>query len=179
MLVLAQDVNPLFLVAGSFGDQFGVAADRGQGYLNRPDATVQSIDADGWLHTGDVAIAYGTGDMHLIGRIKEMYKSGGYNVYPPEIEKVIAGYDDVVQVAVVGAPDPLWESVGVAFLVVGHPDRFALPPLTAYVRSQLANYKVPKRIELLAAMPQLPNGKVDRVELRKRAARLVGPAIDS
>jgi acyl-CoA synthetase (AMP-forming)/AMP-acid ligase II len=144
------------------------------GYLNRPDATAQTIDASGWLHTGDVAVASRTGDMHLVGRIKEMYKSGGYNVYPPEIEKVIANFDDVVQVAVVGAPDPMWESVGVAFLVVGDPDRFAMPPFTAYLRSQLANYKVPKQFEFLSAMPQLPNGKVDRVELRKRAARLVG-----
>jgi len=144
------------------------------GYLNRPDATAHSIDAGGWLHTGDVAVVNATGDLHLVGRIKEMYKSGGYNVYPPEIEKVIASYDDVVQVAVVGAPDPLWESVGVAFLVVGNTDHFSVPSFTAFVRSQLANYKVPKRFEFLEAMPQLPNGKVDRVELRKRAARLVG-----
>ena len=80
-----------------------------------------------------------------------------------------------MQVAVVGAPDPLWESVGVAFLVVGDRADFALPSsFTAYLRSELANYKVPKLSQLLDAMPQLPNGKVDRVELRRRA-RLWSP----
>lgn len=143
------------------------------GYLNRPEATADTIGADGWLHTGDVAVADPGGTMRLVGRMKEMYKSGGYNVYPPEIENVIGGYNDVVQVAVVGAPDPLWESVGVAFLVVGDRADFALPEFTAYLRSELANYKVPKRFELLDAMPQLPNGKVDRVELRRRAEVLV------
>ena len=73
----------------------------------------------------------------------------------------------------VGAPDPLWESVGVAFLVVGNREQFALPPFTAYLRSHLANYKVPKRFEFLDAMPQLPNGKVDRTRLRRRAEVLV------
>ncbi len=88
----------------------------------------------------------------------------------------MASYDGVVQVAVVGAPDPLWESVGVAFLVVDDEEHaFALSQFTAYLRSQLANYKVPKRIEFLPAMPQLPNGKVDRVELRRRAEVLVSP----
>ena len=143
------------------------------GYLNRPQATAETIGADGWLHTGDVAIADRDGTMRLVGRMKEMYKSGGYNVYPPEIEKVIGSYDDVIQVAVVGAPDPLWESVGVAFLVVGSPEDFGLPGFTAYLRSELANYKVPKRFELLDVMPQLPNGKVDRVELRRRAEVLL------
>jgi acyl-CoA synthetase (AMP-forming)/AMP-acid ligase II len=109
------------------------------GYLNRPDATAETMGPDGWLHTGDVAVADSEGTMRLVGRIKEIYKSGGYNVYPPEIEKVIANYDDVVQVAVLGAPDPLWESVGVAFLVVGSPEHFAPPPFTSYLRSQLAN----------------------------------------
>jgi acyl-CoA synthetase (AMP-forming)/AMP-acid ligase II len=143
------------------------------GYLNRPEATAETIGTDGWLHTGDVAVADPGGTMRLVGRMKEMYKSGGYNVYPPEIEKVIGGYADVIQVAVVGAPDPLWESVGVAYLVVGSPRDFALAEFTAYLRSELANYKVPKRIELLDAMPQLPNGKVDRVELRRRAEDLL------
>jgi acyl-CoA synthetase (AMP-forming)/AMP-acid ligase II len=142
------------------------------GYLNRPDATAEAISADGWLRTGDIAVADPGGPMRLVGRIKEMYKSGGYNVYPSEIEKVIAGYDDVIQVAVVGAPDPLWEWIGVAFLVVGRAEEFTLPHLTGYLRSQLANYKVPKQFEFLPEMPQLPNGKVDRVELKKRAGRL-------
>lgn len=143
------------------------------GYLNRPDATAETIGADGWLHTGDVAVAGPGGTMRLVGRMKEMYKSGGYNVYPPEIEQVIGRFDDVVQVVVVGAPDPLWESVGVAFVVVGSREDFALADFAAYLRSELANYKVPKRVELLDAMPQLPNGKVDRVGLRKRAEALL------
>ncbi|HUZ57089.1 MAG TPA: class I adenylate-forming enzyme family protein [Streptosporangiaceae bacterium] len=196
-VTVTDDAAPLAEVAGSIGrplpgievriaDEAGGdvrSGDAGEllvrdstvflGYLNRPDATAETIGTGGWLRTGDIAVADPAGTMRLVGRMKEMYKSGGYNVYPPEIERIIASYGDVVQVAVVGAPDPLWESVGIAFLVVGSQDRFAQAPFAAYLRSQLANYKVPKRFEFLSAMPQLPNGKVDRVELRRRAAQLV------
>lgn len=145
------------------------------GYLNRPEATAETIDPDGWLHTGDIVAGQPDGTLVMVGRKKEMFKSGGYNVYPSEIEGVIGDHGDVVHAAVVEAPDPLWESVGVAFVVPENPDRFDLIGFTEYLRSRLANYKVPKRFVVMRELPQLANGKVDRVQLRSQAGGLVAP----
>jgi acyl-CoA synthetase (AMP-forming)/AMP-acid ligase II len=143
------------------------------GYLNRPEATTDAIDPEGWLHTGDIVIEQADGNLRMAGRKKEMFKSGGYNVYPSEIEGVIGDHGDVVHAAVVEAPDPLWESVGVAFLVPENAETFDLGQLTQYLRSRLANYKVPKRFLVMSELPQLANGKVDRVRLRQRARALM------
>ncbi|MCW3834683.1 class I adenylate-forming enzyme family protein [Sphingomonas canadensis] len=142
------------------------------GYWNRPEETAQAFTADGWLRTGDIGRRLADGRYAIAGRIKEMYKSGGYNVYPLEVEAVIDGHPLVHASAVVGVPDPLWDEVGVAFVV-------AEPGLTAaalleHCRAHLANYKLPKRIELRDALPLLPIGKVDKVALRE-AARALPP----
>jgi acyl-CoA synthetase (AMP-forming)/AMP-acid ligase II len=143
------------------------------GYLNRPEATALALDPKGWLHTGD-AVAKGTdGNLQLVGRLKEMFKSGGYNVYPTEIETVIASHSGVGEVAVVEAPDQLWTEVGLAFVVPKTGGTLTAGELTEYCRARLANYKVPKRFEIVANLPQLANGKFDKVELRERARRLV------
>lgn len=139
------------------------------GYLHNPEATAETVDADEWLHTGDVVVVDEDGTMHMVGRKKEMFKSGGYNVYPSEIEGVIGEHGEVVHVAVVEAPDPLWESVGVAFVVPNDGETFDVERLVTYLRSRLANYKIPKRFVLVDELPQLANGKVDRVSLRERA----------
>jgi acyl-CoA synthetase (AMP-forming)/AMP-acid ligase II len=146
------------------------------GYLNRPDATAEAIDPDGWLHTGDIVAERPDGILTMVGRKKEMFKSGGYNVYPPEIEAVIGNHGDVVHAAVVEAPDLLWESVGVAFIVPENSATFDVAQFTAYLRSRLANYKVPKRFVVMTELPQLANGKVDRVRLRQQAKALVEQA---
>jgi acyl-CoA synthetase (AMP-forming)/AMP-acid ligase II len=143
------------------------------GYLNRSEATADAIDPEGWLHTGDIVAEQPDGSLRMVGRKKEMFKSGGYNVYPSEIEGVIGDHGDVVHAAVVEAPDPLWESVGVAFLVPEDPDTFDLGQFTGYLRSRLANYKVPKRFVVMSELPQLANGKVDRVRLRQQAKALM------
>ena len=139
------------------------------GYLNRPDATAETLDADGWLHTGDIVRRLPGGDLKMVGRRKEMFKSGGYNVYPTEIEAVIGSHPDVAAVAVVEAPDPLWDEVGVAYVVARADRGLELAELSSYARKRLANYKVPKRFVQVAALPQLPNGKFDKVTLRARA----------
>jgi acyl-CoA synthetase (AMP-forming)/AMP-acid ligase II len=139
------------------------------GYLNRPDATAEALDADGWLHTGDVVRAEAGGEMRMVGRLKEMFKSGGYNVYPTEIEGVIGGHPEVAAVAVVEIPDPLWHEVGVAYVVPREGAAFSEEALRSYARQRLANYKVPKRFVLVDTLPQLPNGKFDKVALRVQA----------
>jgi acyl-CoA synthetase (AMP-forming)/AMP-acid ligase II len=144
------------------------------GYLNRPEATAAAIDADGWLHTGDAVAADPDGNLRMVGRLREMFKSGGYNVYPTELEAVIGAYDAVSAVAVVEVPDPLWGEVGVAFVVPG--SRIpSVDELREYARERLANYKVPKYFVTVAELPQLPNGKADKVRLREEARKRTQP----
>lgn len=137
------------------------------GYWRRPEATAEAFTSDGFFRTGDVAVQRADGRYRLVGRLKEMYKSGGYNVYPREVEDVIHSHPHVIMAAVVARPDPLWDEVGVAF-VVGTPALTA-DALTDYCRTRLANYKLPKAFVLCDALPLLPIGKVDKVALARRA----------
>jgi len=140
------------------------------GYWNRPDATAELFTADGWLRTGDLAEERPDGAYRLIGRLKEMYKSGGYNVYPREIELVLEAHPDVAMAAVIGVPDPLYQEVGHAFVLphAGHRPPSA-ESLERHCRSQLANYKVPKRFTVTTEFPMLPIGKVDKQALKVMA----------
>lgn len=139
------------------------------GYWRRPEATVEAFTSDGFFRTRDVAVQRPDGRYRLVGRLKEMYKSGGYNVYPREVEDVIHSHPGVIMAAIVSRPDPLWGEVGVAFAVVQ-------PGITAdalgeHCRARLANYKLPKAIVLCDALPLLPIGKVDKIALARRAAQ--------
>jgi acyl-CoA synthetase (AMP-forming)/AMP-acid ligase II len=141
------------------------------GYLNRPEATAAALDAEGWLHTGDAVSEDPDGTLRMVGRLKEMFKSGGYNVYPTEIETVIGLHEAVSAVAVVEVPDPLWEEVGVAFVVPLTGRSVEVGELRDFARQRLANYKVPKRFVVVADLPRLANGKFDKVSLRSHARR--------
>jgi acyl-CoA synthetase (AMP-forming)/AMP-acid ligase II len=143
------------------------------GYRNAPDATASAIDEQGWLHTGDLVRAAPDGNLSLVGRLREMYKSGGYNVYPAEIETAVASHHGVRAVAVVGAPDPVWDEVGVAFVSLQEGCVVDAGELSEHARQRLANFKVPKRFVLVDELPRLGNDKVDRLTLRSEAARLV------
>ncbi|WP_052864536.1 FadD3 family acyl-CoA ligase [Streptomyces niger] len=141
------------------------------GYLDAPEATARAVDADGWLHTGDVGVLDARGYLTLTDRLKDMYVVGGFNVYPAEVEQALGAHPGIAEVAVVGAPDERLGEVGVAFVV---PDP-ALPPptpeaLTAWARERLANFKVPRRFHLVPGLPRNASGKVLKTELR-RAAR--------
>lgn len=137
------------------------------GYLNRPDATAEVLDEDGFLHTGDVAVMRPDGNIRVVGRRKEMFKSGGYNVYPTEIETVIADHSEVEMVAVVSTSDDLWGEVGIAFVVPRADGRVAEADLDSFCRDRLANYKVPKRFVIQTDLPVLSNGKIDRASLKR------------
>jgi fatty-acyl-CoA synthase len=139
------------------------------GYWNRPEATRELFTADGWLRTGDLAVERPDGAYRLIGRLKEMFKSGGYNVYPREIEQVLESHPEVAMAAVIGMPDPLYQEVGHAFVLV--PSGRAIPPeeLERHCRTLLANYKVPKRFTVATEFPMLPIGKIDKQALKRAA----------
>jgi acyl-CoA synthetase (AMP-forming)/AMP-acid ligase II len=140
------------------------------GYLNRPEATAEVLDQDGFLHTGDVGVFREDGNLKVVGRKREMFKSGGYNVYPTEVEMAVAEHPAVAAVAVVGVADQLWGEVGLAYVA---PRAGATAPheeeLRAFCKERLANYKVPKRFMIRADLPMLATGKIDKAALRKEA----------
>lgn len=137
-----------------------------RGYLNRPDA--QAFTEDGWFRTGDLAARRPDGSFALVGRAGEMFKSGGYNVYPREVEEALEHDPDIASAVVVGIADPLWDEIGVAFVV---PQSAAFDPHRTLdrLRGTLANYKIPKRVVTMDALPLLPVGKVDRAALKRMA----------
>jgi acyl-CoA synthetase (AMP-forming)/AMP-acid ligase II len=136
------------------------------GYFNRPEATAATL-VDGWLHTGDLGLIGEAGDLRLVGRLKEMYKSGGYNVYPREIEVVLEEHPAIEAAAVIAMPDPQWDEVGWAFLMASA--NVSEADLAAYVRTRLANYKMPKRLIIRPELPLLPIGKIDKRQLKEAA----------
>jgi fatty-acyl-CoA synthase len=141
-----------------------------RGYLNAPEATAQTVDADGWLHTGDLGTLDSRGYLRIAGRLKEMIIRGGENIYPREIEEVLAGHPAVADAAVLGVPDPYYgEIVGAAVRVAGPAadDGASLAgELAAYCRGRLAPEKVPDRWLVTAAFPLTPSGKVRKDALR-------------
>ena len=137
------------------------------GYLDDPEATAAAIDADGWLHTGDVGCVDQAGNLKITDRLKDMYICGGFNVYPAEIEQVLARLDGVAEAAVIGVPDDRLGEVGKAFLVTlpgAHLDEAAV---IAYTREHLANFKTPRSVAFLDALPRNPGGKVVKPQLRE------------
>ena len=137
------------------------------GYWRRPDATAEAFTGDGFFRTGDLAVLRPDGRYRIVGRIKEMYKSGGYNVYPREVEAVLRTGPGVTDAAIVAIPDPVWQEVGVAYVTVS--TSVAPGDLLSFLRDRLANYKLPKRIVMLEEMPLLPIGKIDKAALKRRA----------
>jgi fatty-acyl-CoA synthase len=142
------------------------------GYFNRPEETRAAIDGDGWLRTGDLARLRPDGTLALVGRLTELYKSGGYNIHPREIERVLEAHPAVALVAVVRTPDPQWQEVGHAFLVPRAGSAADAAALEGWCRGRLANYKVPKRFTIRAELPTLGSGKIDRKALEREAAAI-------
>jgi acyl-CoA synthetase (AMP-forming)/AMP-acid ligase II len=143
-----------------------------QGYFEDPEQTAETIK-DGWLHTGDIGVMDDKGYIKITDRKKDMFIVGGFNAYPAEIENELLRHPDIAQVAVVGAPDDRMGEVGVAF-VVARP-RIAIDPnlIISWAKSQLANYKVPRRVEIVDALPMNASGKVLKYELRERAREMM------
>ena len=140
------------------------------GYLDDPVATAAAIDGDGWLHTGDAGRLDAGGYLAITGRIKDMYLCGGFNVYPAEVEQVLARLDGVAESAVIGVPDPRLGEVGRAFLVTRPGHALAEADVLAFCRERLANYKVPRRAVFRAALPRNASGKVLKRVLREESS---------
>jgi acyl-CoA synthetase (AMP-forming)/AMP-acid ligase II len=140
-----------------------------KGYLGDPGATAQAIDADGWLHTGDLGELTESGRLRIVGRKKDMFIVGGFNAYPAEIEGFLMEHPAVAQAAVIGVPDERMGQVGKAFIVAkdGGPGSGA-EELIAWSRERMAGFKVPRYVEFLDELPLNATGKVVKDDLYKR-----------
>jgi HIP---CoA ligase len=136
------------------------------GYLDDAKATCEAIDADGWLHTGDVGVMDERGYLRITDRLKDMYISGGFNVYPAEVEKLLAAHPAIAMVAVVGLPDERLGEVGKAFVVLRAGASASEADLVAWSRANMANYKVPRSFAFVDDLPRNAAGKVLKTALR-------------
>lgn len=140
-----------------------------RGYFDDAEATAAAIDADGWLHTGDIGVMNERGYLRITDRIKDMFITGGFNCYPAEIENLMHGNEAIAQVAVIGVPDERLGEVGMAY-VVPRPGAAPTPEsIIAWCRTHMANYKVPRYVEVVTSLPTNASGKVTKFVLREQA----------
>ncbi len=140
-----------------------------QGYFEDPKQTAEAIDGDGWLHTGDIGTMDDRGYLKITDRKKDMFIVGGFNAYPAEIENLLLGHPDIAQVAVVGVPDARMGEVGMAFVVPVAgitPDPEAI---VAWARREMANFKAPRHVRIVDALPMNASNKVLKTQLRDQA----------
>lgn len=135
------------------------------GYYRNPEATAKAFTEDGWLKTGDVGRMDEDGHVYIIDRIKDMYISGGENVYPAEVEKVLYSHPQILEVAVIGVPDEKWGETGAAFIQLRKGEAIDLSGLRLWCRERIAGYKVPAHFRLVDEFPRTPSGKVKKHEL--------------
>jgi HIP---CoA ligase len=146
------------------------------GYWGNAEATAEAIDDEGWLHTGDIGVLDPEGNVTITDRVKDMFVVGGFNAYPAEIEAILRGHEAVAQVAVVGVPDDRMGEVGCAYIVpteaaaAGSDSGELGRSILSWSRGAMANYKVPRGVVLVDALPVNASGKVLKRELRQRHA---------
>ena len=142
-----------------------------KGYWNRPEATAEVIDQNGWFHSGDIGYLDNDGFLYLCDRLKDMIISGGENVYPAEVESILYAHEAITEVAIIGLPDSKWGEAVVA-VVVPQPDaNLQLEELRNFASLQLARFKLPTRLHFVDVLPRNPAGKVQKFVLRKQLAQ--------
>ncbi len=132
------------------------------GYFEDEAATAEAIDAEGWLHTGDIGCFDADGYLRVTDRMKDMFITGGFNCYPAEIERILMAHPAIAQVAVVGVPDERMGEIGKAFVVLRAGTSANAEEIRQWARANMANYKVPRSIEIVQALPLNPAGKVQK-----------------
>ncbi|MFV2039158.1 MAG: long-chain fatty acid--CoA ligase [Acidimicrobiales bacterium] len=141
-----------------------------KGYWNRPDATAEAIDANGWFHSGDLGYLDEDGFLFVVDRLKDMVISGGENVYPAEVESVLYEHPSVAEVAIIGMPDERWGEAVTAVVACAEGTDISLEDLREFGGASLAKFKLPIRLHTVDALPRNPAGKVLKFELRDRFA---------
>ena len=142
-----------------------------KGYWNRPEATAEVIDHNGWFHSGDIGYLDNDGFLYLCDRLKDMIISGGENVYPAEVESILYAHEAITEVAIIGLPDSKWGEAVVAVVVLQPDANLQLEELRNFASSQLARFKLPTRLHFVDVLPRNPAGKVQKFILRKQLAQ--------
>jgi fatty-acyl-CoA synthase len=140
------------------------------GYWNRPELTAETI-RDGWLYTGDLARMDEDGYIYIVDREKDMYISGGENVYPSEIEKVLHTHPKIFDAGIVGIPDEKWGEVGKAFIVLKPKETMGNGEVLEFLKGKVAEYKIPKVVEYVEALPKTASGKIQKFILKETHAK--------
>ncbi|MGH7027293.1 FadD3 family acyl-CoA ligase [Brevundimonas sp.] len=160
------DADGKVVGAGETGEFWSRGYGAMKGYLDDPAATAETIDAAGWLHTGDIGSIDADGYLRITDRKKDMYISGGFNCYPAEIEKLLNDHPQIEAAAVIGVPDERMGEVGRAFVILRPGESAASADIVAWARTHMANYKAPRSVVIVDAFPRNAAGKVLRAELK-------------
>jgi fatty-acyl-CoA synthase len=144
------------------------------GYWNDPERTAEAIDAEGWMHTGDLAVMTDDGYVKIVGRIKDMIIRGGENVYPREIEEFLYTHPAIADVQVLGVPDERYGEEIAAFVIVREGGEFDPEALRKFCRERIAHYKVPRYVLLVDEFPMTVTGKIQKYRLREQAIDQLG-----
>jgi long-chain acyl-CoA synthetase len=163
--VSIRDVNDQELGVGEAGELWVRGPQVMQGYWQRPDETAKVMPGDGWLRTGDVAVINEQGYVKLVDRLKDMVLVSGFNVYPNEVEDVLAANPKILEAGVIGVPDEHSGEIVKAF-IVKKDDSLTVDEVKTYCREELSAYKCPKNIVFVASLPKSNVGKILRKELR-------------
>jgi fatty-acyl-CoA synthase len=155
------------LPRGEIGELCFKGAAIAAGYFRMPEETAAAFDADGWLHTGDMGYVDEEGYIVLMGRLKEMYLQGGFNVYPVEVENLISKHPKVAMVAGIGVPDPVLGEIGRYYIMPKPGEDLDEEEIKAYCRERLADYKVPKQVVFRSELPLTPVGKIMKSKLKE------------
>ncbi|MDY6968568.1 MAG: AMP-binding protein, partial [Spirochaetota bacterium] len=137
------------------------------GYWNDPEETARTI-RDGWLYTGDLATMDDEGFVFMIDRERDMYISGGENIYPAEIERVFGYNGKILETAVIGVPDEKWGEVGKALIVLRQGENMDEAEALSFLDGKLARYKIPQYIDFIDELPKTASGKIKKTEIRER-----------
>jgi acyl-CoA synthetase (AMP-forming)/AMP-acid ligase II len=154
------------LAVGEVGEVLTRSSNNMIGYWNLPDATASTMDAAGWIRTGDAGYLDADGYLFIHDRVKDMIISGGENIYPAEVESAIYGHPDVMEVAVIGVPDEKWGESVMAFCAPKAGHEISEESVIAWARERIAGFKVPKTVQCIAALPRNASGKILRKDLR-------------
>jgi fatty-acyl-CoA synthase len=146
------------------------------GYWSDPERTASAIDADGWMHTGDLAVMADDGYVEIVGRIKDMVIRGGENIYPREIEEFLYTHPDVEDVQVIGVPDPKYGEELVAWIKPRPGATLTDEAVRDFCRGTIAHFKVPRYVKFVDGFPMTVTGKVRKVEMREQSIAEMGLA---
>ena len=145
-----------------------------QGYYNMPQRTAEAIDADGWLHTGDLATMSAQGYVNIVGRLKDMVIRGGENIFPREIEEFLIRHPKVADVQVLGVPDPFFGEELLAVVIPKQDTKLTEQELRDYCKDQISRQKVPRYFQFVESYPLTGSGKVQKFVLREKAIKALG-----